>query len=102
MKMIKKLLEERKYRKKYNTIKLVYDDLLIERQNLIEENDFLRKQVKKLTKERAMLRGRNTKKELSNDKGSTSDSRNRLSISEQDNERSSGLSDSKKLSTTTN
>ena len=102
MKMIKKLLEERKYRKKYNTIKLVYDDLLIERQNLIEENDFLRKQVKKLTKERAMLRGRNTKKELSNDKGSTSDSRNRLSISEQDNERSSGISDSKKLSTTTN
>lgn len=100
--MIKKLLEERKYRKKYNTIKLVYDDLLIERQNLIEENDFLRKQVKKLTKERAMLRGRNTKKELSNDKGSTSDSRNRLSISEQDNERSSGISDSKKLSTTTN
>ena len=100
--MIKKLLEERKYRKKYNTIKLIYDDLLIERQNLIEENDFLRKQVKKLTKERAMLRGRNTKKELSNDKGSTSNSRNRLSVSEQDNERSSGLSDSKKLSTTTN
>lgn len=100
--MIKKLLEERKYRKKYNTIKLVYDDLLIERQNLIEENDFLRKQIKKLTKERAMLRGRNTKKELSNDKGSTSNSRNRLSISEQDNERSSGISDSKKLSTTTN
>lgn len=100
--MIKRIIEERKYLKKYNSIKLIYDDLLIERQNLIEENDFLRKQVKKLTKERAMLRGRNTKKELSNDKGSTSDSRNRLSVSEQDNERSSGFSDSKKLSTTTN
>lgn len=100
--MIKRIIEERKYLKKYNSIKLIYDDLLIERQNLIEENDFLRKQVKKLTKERAMLRGRNTKKELSNDKGSTSNSRNRLSVSEQDNERSSGLSDSKKLSTTTN
>ena len=63
--MIKRIIEERKYLKKYNSIKLIYDDLLIERQNLIEENDFLRKQVKKLTKERAMLRGRNTKKELS-------------------------------------
>ena len=100
--MIRRIIEERKYLKKYNSIKLIYDDLLVERQNLIDENDFLRKQVKKLTKERAMLRGRNTKQELSNDKGSTSNSRNRVSISKQDNERGSRPSDSKKLSTTTN
>lgn len=78
--MIKKILEERKYKKKYNSLKLVYDTELVEKQNLIEENEFLRKQVKRLVRERNMLRG-GTKQKLSNDKGSTKDCRNRVSIS---------------------
>ena len=65
--MIKKLLEERKYQKKYNSLNLVYEDLLVERQNLIEENDFLRKQVRRLTKERNLLRGRTSKQKISHD-----------------------------------
>lgn len=65
--MIKKLLEERKYQKKYNSLNLVYEDLLVERQNLIEENEFLRKQVRRLTKERNLLRGRTSKQKISHD-----------------------------------
>ena len=79
--MIRKLIEERKYLKKYNTLKLVYEDTLVERQNLIEENEFLRKQVKQLTKERSALRGKLTREKLSDDKGSTSNSRNRVQVS---------------------
>ena len=79
--MIRKLIEERKYQKKYNSLKVVYDTEMVEKQNLIEENEFLRKQVRRLTKERAILRGRTTKQELSNDKRSTKNSRNRVSVS---------------------
>ena len=78
--MIRKLIEERKYQKKYNSLKVVYDSEMIEKQNLIEENEFLRKQVRRLTKERSMLRGR-VEQKLSNDKRSTKNSRNRVSVS---------------------
>lgn len=83
--MIRKLIEERKYQKKYNSLKVAYDTMLVEFANQADEIDFLQKQVRKLTKERAMLRGRNTKQKLPNDKGSTTTSRNRLSISKQNN-----------------
>lgn len=83
--MIRKLIEERKWKKKYNSLKIAYDTMLVEFANQTDEIDFLQKQVRKLTKERAMLRGRNTKQKLSNDKGSTNDSRNRVSISKQNN-----------------
>jgi hypothetical protein len=85
MKVIKNLIEERKWKKKYNSLKVAYDTMLVEFANQTDEIDFLQKQVRKLTKERAMLRGRNTKQKLPNDKGSTNDSRNRVSISKQDN-----------------
>ena len=55
---------------------------MVEKQNLIEENDFLRKQVKRLVKERNSLRGnRGTKQKLPNNKRSPEDSRNRVSVS---------------------
>lgn len=54
--MIKELIQERKYRKKYNTLKLLYDELLLEKQKLLEDNDFYKKQIKRLTQERNKLR----------------------------------------------
>ena len=54
--MIKNIFEERKYRKKYNTLKLLYDELLLEKQKLLEDNDFYKKQIKRLTQERNKLR----------------------------------------------
>ena len=45
--IIKRIFEENKYRKKYNSMKLVYEDLLVEHQNLLEEVELLDKQVKK-------------------------------------------------------
>jgi len=54
--MIKELIQERKYRKKYNTLKLLYDELLLEKQKLLEDNDFYKKQIKRLTQERNRLR----------------------------------------------
>ena len=83
--MLRKIIEERKWKKKYNSLKVAYDTMLVEFANQADEIEFLQKQVRKLTKERAMLRGRNTKQKLPNDKGSTNDSRNRVSISKQDN-----------------
>ena len=80
IKKIKGIFEERKYQKKYNSLKVVYDTEMVEKQNLIEENEFLRKQVRRLTKERSMLRGR-VEQKLSNDKRSTKNSRNRVSVS---------------------
>lgn len=80
--MLRKIIEERKWQKKYNSLKVVYDTEMVEKQNLIEENDFLRKQVKRLVKERNSLRGnRGTKQKLSNNKRSPEDSRNRVSVS---------------------
>ena len=85
MKVIKNLIEERKWKKKYNSLRVAYETIVTDYANSVEEIEFLQKQVRKLTKERAMLRGRNTKQKLPNDKGSTNDSRNRVSISKQDN-----------------
>ena len=58
---IKKIFEDRKWRKKYNSMKLVFEELLEERQKLIEENDFLRKEVRKFTRERRIMRGGTSK-----------------------------------------
>lgn len=63
--MLKKLLEERKYRKKYNALKLVYDDLLGERDILLNENAILRSEIVKLIRDRNNLNKKkqeNTKK----------------------------------------
>ena len=100
MGIIKKLIEERTYRKKYNALMIVYLDFMHEMKDLEDENEKLTQELLRLKKERCKCG--TTRKELSNDKGSTNDSRNRVSVSKQDNERGSRPSDSKKLSTTTN
>lgn len=55
--MIKKLLEKKEYKKKYKELQGVVNDLLLEKHKLIEENEFFRKEIKKLTKERNIMRG---------------------------------------------
>lgn len=100
--MIKKLLEERKYRKKYNAMKLVYEDSLMERDILRNENEILRGEIKKLIRERNELDGRNTKKELSNNKRLNVASRNRETSSKKDNGRCNIRSTNTKDTTTTN
>jgi hypothetical protein len=100
--MIKKLLEERKYLKKYNAFKLVFAELVDEYNALELENERLEHDNRELKRERRVMCGGINGKELSNDKGSTSNSRNRVSVSKQDNEKGSRTSTRKKLSTTTN
>lgn len=63
--MLKKILEERKYRKKYNSLKIVYDDLLGERDILLNENAILHSEIVKLIRDRNNLNKKkreNTKK----------------------------------------
>jgi len=79
--IIKRIFEENKYRKKYNSLKLVYEDLLTERQNLLQEVDLLDKQVKKLVRERRVMRGGIDESKLSNDKRPTKNSKHRLQVS---------------------
>lgn len=98
--MIKKLLEERRFRKKYNAMKLVYEESLMERDILRNENEILRGEIKKLIRERNDLDGRNIKKELSNDKRLDGNNGNRQTSSKNNNERSNRISKEKKLSTT--
>lgn len=57
--MLKKLLEERKYRKKYNSLKIVYDDLLGERDILLNENDILHSEIVKLIRDKNNLNKKN-------------------------------------------
>ena len=55
--MIKKLLENKEYKKRYRELQGVVNDLLFEKHKLIEENEFFRKEIKKLTRERNIMRG---------------------------------------------
>lgn len=57
--MIRKIFEERKYKKKYDELLTIVSKILVEKQNLKEENDFFRKQIKKLTDERSAWRNGN-------------------------------------------
>lgn len=50
--MIKRLFEEHKYKKKYDELLSIVSKVLVEKQQLKEENDFFREQIKRLTKER--------------------------------------------------
>lgn len=100
--MLKKLLEERKFRKKYNAMKLVYEDSLMERDILRNENEILRGEIKKLIRERNDLDGRNTKQTLLNNKRPNATNRNRETSSKKDNGRSNIRSTNTKDTTTTN
>ena len=100
--MIKKLLEERKFRKKYNAMKLVYEDSLMERDILRNENEILRGEIKKLIRERNDLDGRNTTKKISNNKGLNVANRSRKTSSTKDNGTSHSVIKREKVSTTTN
>ena len=99
---IKEIFEERKYRKKYNAMKLVYEDSLMERDILRNENEILRGEIKKLIRERNDLDGRNTKKELSNNKRLNGTNRSGKTSSKKDNRTSNSGSQREKVSTTTN
>lgn len=99
---IKEILKERKYLKKYNSLKLVYEDLLTERNILIAENEMLNKEIRKLIRERNDLDGRNTKQELSNNKRLNGTNRNRQTSSKKDNGTSHSAIKREKVSTTTN
>ena len=99
---IREILEERKYRKKYNSLKIVYEDLLTDKNILTAENEELRKEIRKLIRERNDLDGRNTKKELSNNKRPNATNGNRETSSTKDNGRSNIRSTNKKDTTTTN
>ena len=50
--MIRKILEERKYKKKYDELLTIVSKILVEKQKLKDENDFFRNQIKRLTDER--------------------------------------------------
>lgn len=95
--MLRNLIEERKYRKKYNALKIVHEDTLIERDVLIRENEVLRKEVTRLIKERNGISGRNTKQKLSNNKGLNVANRSRKTSSTKDNGRSNIDSKTKEL-----
>ena len=100
--MIKNLLEERKWRKKYNALKIVYEDTLTDINILTSENNMLRCELKKLLRERNELDGRNTKQELSDNKRLNVTDGNRQTSSTKDNGRSNIRSTNKKDTTTTN
>lgn len=99
---IKEILKERKYLKKYNSLKLVYEDLLTERNILIAEVKELQKEINKLIRERNGLDGRNTKQELSNNKRLNGTNRSGKTSSKKDNRTSNNNSTREKVSTTTN
>lgn len=100
--MLRNLIDERKYRKKYNALKIVHEDTLIERDILIRENEVLRKELTKLIKERNGISGRNTKQKLSNNKGLNVANRSRQTSSKKDNGTSNSSSKATKLLATTN
>ena len=50
--MIKKIRERKEYKERYKELQAVVNDLLLEKHKLLEENDFFRKEIKKLTDER--------------------------------------------------
>ena len=101
MGIIRKLIEERKYQKKYNAYKVVFEDLTNDYKALELENDRLEYENRQLKRERRVMCGGVNGKELSNNKRYTNDNRNRVSSSKQDSERGSKTSTGKKLSTTT-
>lgn len=95
--MLRNLIDERKYRKKYNALKIVHEETLIERDVLIRENEVLRKEVTRLIKERNGISGRNTKQKISNNKGLNGNNGNRKTSSTKDNGRSNMGSKTKTL-----
>lgn len=99
---IKEIFVERKYRKKYNSLKIVYEDLLTERNILTAENEELRKEIRKLIRERNDLDGRNTKKELLNNTRLNGNSKRGKTSSTKDNGTSHSAIKREKVSTTTN
>ena len=100
--MLKKLLEERKFKKKYNAMKLIYEDSLMELDILRNENEILRGEIKKLIRERNDLDGRNTKQELSNNKRLNGTNQRGKTSSKKNNGTSNNNSKREKVSTTTN
>lgn len=52
--MLKRLFENKHYKKKYDELLTIVSKVLVEKQNIADENAFLRKQIKKLTDERKM------------------------------------------------
>lgn len=101
MGIIRKLIEERKYQKKYNAYKIVFADLVVDFNALELEYDRLENENRQLKRERRVMCGGVNGEKLSNNKRYTSDNRNRVSSSKQDSERGSKTSTGKKLSTTT-
>lgn len=99
---ISEILAERKWRKKYNSLKIVYEDTLTDINLLTTENNMLRSELKKLLRERNELDGRNTKQELSNNKRLNATDGNRETSSKKDNGRSNIRITNKKDTTTTN
>lgn len=99
---IKEIFEERKYRKKYNAMKLIYEDSLMERDILRNENEILRGEIKKLIRERNDLDGRNTKQELSNNKRPNGTNQRGKTSSKKNNGTSNSGSKRKKVLVATN
>jgi hypothetical protein len=59
--MLKNLKEKRDYKKRFKELQAIVNDLLKEKHKLLEENDFFREEMKKLTRERNIMRGGITK-----------------------------------------
>lgn len=82
---IREIFAERKWRKKYNSLKIVYEDTLTDINILTSENNLLRSELKKLLRERNELDG-NTKQKLSNNKRHNGDNKHRQTSSKKDND----------------
>jgi len=59
--MLKRIKEKRDYKRRFKELQNIVNDLLREKHKLIEENDFFREEIKKLTRERNIMRGGITK-----------------------------------------
>lgn len=64
---ISEIFEERKWRKKYNSLKIVHEDTLEEMRAIVKYNEILRNEIKKLKKDRRELNG-DSKQKLFNNK----------------------------------
>ncbi|MBO7732999.1 MAG: hypothetical protein J6S67_10610 [Methanobrevibacter sp.] len=89
--MLRKLLEERKWKKKYNAYKIVYEDTLNDMQLLKDLNEGLMEEIKKLKKNRRELNG-DTKQKLFNNKRPYGTNEHRKTGSKEDNGTSNSTS----------
>lgn len=54
--MIKRILKRKSYKKKYDELLTMMSKVLVKNQKLKDENEFFRKEIRKLTLERNMWR----------------------------------------------